>query len=506
MGHYCRGIICYSFTYHPCKTSLDRQDVFPYDYCILNLQESAVLKKGNRSTTRDMTRGPIAKEILLFAVPLMLGNIFQMLYNTVDSIVVGNFVSTEALAAVGATAMVTNMAVFFFNGFSIGAGVVIGRLFGARELKQLHRAIETTMAITLILCVVFTAVGVASVHFMLVFMSTPENVMADASTYLRIYFAGVSGLLIYNTGSGILRAVGDTTRPLYFLILTSALNIVLDLLFVLAFHMGIAGVAYATILAQFISAVLTMRLLMKTDDIYRVTLRDLSIDRKLLGEIISVAVPTAIQAVITSFSNVFVQSYINHFGSVVMAGWACYNKLDSFVFLPMETMAMASTTFVSQNVGAGDIKRVNQGTKISIIMTEGISAAIITLVFLFADESVGLFTSDLSVIKAGAMFVHINMYFMLFNCVNHVLAGALRGRGDSTGPMIIMLACFVGLRQTYLFLMTHFIINTPGVVGFGYPVGWSTCCLAEVIYFFVKWNRKEKGQLQEKAGLSKNLS
>ena len=200
-----------------------------------------------------MTSGSIAKQIMLFSLPLMLGNIFQMLYNTVDSIVVGNFVGKEALAAVGSTTMIVNMMVFFFNGFSIGAGVVIGQHFGARDLDRLHTAVETTMAMTFMFCAAVHGVGVLGVRPMLRLMSTPEDVFEDAATYLTIYIAGISGLLIYNMGSGILRAVGDTTRPLMFLILTSLLNIVLDLLFVVSFHMGIAGVAYATILSQLIS-------------------------------------------------------------------------------------------------------------------------------------------------------------------------------------------------------------------------------------------------------------
>lgn len=457
-------------------------------------QQAEVRKREKKTTTQDMTSGPIVRQLIFFALPLMLGNIFQMLYNTVDSVVVGNFVSTEALAAVGATTMITNMAVFFFNGFSIGAGVVIGRFFGAGKTKDLHRAVETTMAITFILCLIFTVVGIAGTHFMLTFMATPENVMADASTYLRIYFAGVSGLLIYNTGSGILRAVGDTTRPLYFLILTSGLNIVLDLVFVLVFHMGIAGAAYATILSQFISAVLTLRLLTKTTDIYRLTWNDLRIDKNLLKQILGIGFPTAVQSVITAFSNIFVQSYINYFGSVVMAGWACYNKLDSFVMLPMQTMAMAATTFVSQNTGAGNTKRTNQGTKISIAMTLLVTGLVAAALFLFASPAVSLFTDDTKVVESGALFLRMNVFFLMFNSINHVLAGSLRGRGDSTGPMIIMLACFVGIRQIYLFVMTRFILNTPSVVGFGYPVGWLTCCAAEVTYFLLRWNRKEKAR------------
>ncbi len=202
-----------------------------------------------KTTTRDMTQGVIYKQLLWFALPLMLGNVFQMLYNTVDSVVVGQFVGTQALAAVGSTTMIVNMMVFFFNGFSTGAGVVIGRFFGAKDMDELHKSIETTMAATFVLSVFFSVAGVLAVKPMLRFMSTPEDVFPEATTYLRIYIGGISGLLIYNMGSGILRAVGDTTRPLYFLILTSVLNIVLDLMFVLVFHMGIAGVAYATILS-----------------------------------------------------------------------------------------------------------------------------------------------------------------------------------------------------------------------------------------------------------------
>ena len=452
---------------------------------------NAIQKKKKKTTSVDMTRGPISKEILMFALPLMLGNAFQMLYNTVDSIVVGNYVGTEALAAMGATTLITNMAVFFFNGFSIGAGVVIGRLFGARKIKELHEAVETTIAATLILCVIFTIAGTFGEEFFLRVMSTPEDVFPQASEYLRIYFLGVSGLLIYNMGSGILRAVGDSTRPLYFLMLTSLLNIVLDLGLVLVFHMGIGGAAWATILSQFISAILTLLLLTRTDDIYRVTWKDLRLNPAIFRDILVIGLPAGIQSAITAFSNIFVQAYVNHFGSTVMAGWASYNKLNLFVMLPMQTMAMASTTFVSQNIGAGDTKRANRGTIRSILMTLTITFIVVTVVEIFASPAVSIFTNDPAVVSYGVLFLRVNMYFLLFNCVNHVLAGALRGRGDSTGPMIIMLISFVALRQIYLFVVTRFIVNTPPVVGFGYPVGWMACCVIELTYFFLKWYKKE---------------
>ena len=442
-----------------------------------------------KTTTRNMTEGSIAGQVILFALPLMLGNVFQMLYNTVDSIVVGNFVGTQALAAVGSTTMIVNMMVFFFNGFSTGAGVVIANYFGARNLKALHKAIETTMAATFVLSVLFTLAGVSAVRPMLRFMATPEDVFGEATTYLQIYIGGISGLLIYNMGSGILRAVGDTMRPLYFLVMTSVLNILLDLLFVLGFHCGIEGVAWATVLSQFISALLILALLTRSDDIYRLSWHDLRIDRAILGSIFAIGLPAGIQSVITAFSNVFVQFYINFFGSSCMAGWSCYNKLDQFVMLPMQSMSMAATTFVSQNIGAGREERANRGTVITVSMAVGVTAVIVALLCLFAAPAVGLFSPDESVIAYGVRFIRANCFFLLFNCVNHVLAGALRGRGDSRGPMIIMLLSFVGIRQIYLFAVTRFVANTPLLVGFGYPVGWTTCCIIEVTYFFLRWRR-----------------
>ena len=442
-----------------------------------------------KSSVKDMTSGSIVRQIVIFSLPLMVGNIFQMLYNTVDSVVVGNYVGKEALAAVGSTTMIVNILVFFFNGFSIGAGVVISKYFGAHNDKMLHRAIETTIAATFVLSVIFTVAGVATVPLMLRLMDTPSDVFEPAATYLRIYIGGISGLLIYNMGSGVLRAVGDTVHPLYFLIVTSVLNIVLDLAFVLIVPWGIAGVAIATIIAQFVSAIAVLILLSRSNDIYKLTWRDLSIDGGILGSIIAVGLPAAFQSVITSLSNVFVQSYINYFGSGVMAGWSCYNKLDPFILLPMQSMAMAATTFVSQNIGAGKVERANRSVGITLGLSVGITLVIVALLDMFAPQVVGLFTSDSEVIEYGVLFVRANCFFLVFNCVNHVLAASLRGRGDSTGPMVIMLVAFVAIRQVYLYVLTHYFANTPLLVGIGYPVGWVSCCILEAIYYLIKQKR-----------------
>ena len=444
------------------------------------------MKLRAHSTARDMTEGSILRQMILFALPLMLGNVFQMLYNTVDSVIVGNFVSKQALAAIGSTTVIVNMMVFFFNGFSIGAGVVIGQYFGARDMDKLHRAIETTMAATFILSLLFSVLGVALVRPLLRFMSTPEDVLPEATVYLRIYLGGISGLLIYNMGSGILRAVGDSTRPLYFLILTSLLNIVLDLFFVLVLKMGVAGAAVATVLSQFVSGGLILILLTRTRDIYRLVWRELKIELFLLKKIFAVGLPMAIQQVLTAFSNIFVQGYVNVFGSDVMAGWSSYNKLDQFIMLPMQSMAMASTTFVSQNIGAGKERRADQGTGVALLLSTSVTLVIAVALFVFAAPAVRLFSPDSDVIRYGVLFIRNNVFFLLFNCVNHVLAGALRGRGDSAGPMIIMLSCFVGVRQIYLYLITHLVANTPRLVGLGYPVGWTLCCIVELSYYFIR--------------------
>ncbi len=443
-----------------------------------------------KSRNLDMTEGSIWKLMLQFTLPLLIGNIFQLLYNTVDSLVLGNFVGTEALAAISATTMVVGIVVFFFNGMSTGATVLIGQIFGARESDKMHAAVETTMTLTFIIGIIFTVLGIPMVPFMLELMSTPENVMEPASAYLEIYFAGIMGLLIYNMGSGILRAVGDSVRPLLFLIFTSILNTVLDLLFVIAFHMGIEGVAYATIISQFVSAFLILVLLCRTKDIYRFSFRDMTIEKTCFSRIMRYGLPAAIQSTITSISNVVVQGYVNHFGSSCMAGWGCYNKIDQFIFLPVQSLAMAATSFVSQNIGAGKIDRANQGTKTSLVMIEGICIVLASLIFIFAPEAIAIFTSDDSVIAYGTLFLRLNVFFLCFNAINHTLAGALRGRGDSAAPMFIMIFSFVILRQIYLYAGTRLIGYNEIVVGLGYPVGWVSCCIIELIYFFWKYTGK----------------
>ena len=313
-----------------------------------------------KKKTMDMTEGVIWKQLVAFALPLLIGNLFQQLYNTVDSIVVGNFVSTQALAAVGSVTPIINMLIGFFSGLATGAGVVISQYFGAHNGSMVHKSVHTTILMTIVLGVIFTFVGIGLAPVMLRFMSTPDDVMGSSSEYLRIYFGGVIGLMLYNIASGILRAVGDSKRPLYFLIVSSVVNVVLDLVFVIVFKMGVAGVAWATILAQFISAGLALYSLARSDGDYRFVIRDLRMDWMVLKKVVRIGLPAGLQMAITSFSNVFVQSYINAFGSSCMAGWTSYSKIDQFVLLPMQSLSLSATTFVGQNLGAGKLARAKK--------------------------------------------------------------------------------------------------------------------------------------------------
>lgn len=438
----------------------------------------------------DMTTGSIWKLLLSFSIPLLIGNLFQQLYNTVDSLVVGNFVGTEALAAVGSTTCIINTMVMFFTGTSIGATVVISRHYGAHDDRKLHLAVETTMMVTFIASILFTGIGVLFTPFMLRFMSTPEDVLPSASEYLRIYFSGISGLLIYNMGSAVLRAVGDTRRPLLFLCFSSILNTVLDLIFVIVFDLGIAGVAYATILSQFISAALVLVVLTLDGGSYHLVWQDLRIDRPTFRQILSIGLPAGFQQSLTSFSNVYVQSYVNYFGSACMAGWSCYTKIDQFIFLPLQSMNQAATTFVSQNIGAQDIKRAKRGSRTAFYMSTAITIAISAILWFTAGQFVSLFNQDPSVISYGVLFIHTNSTLTFTCCATQIFSGSLRGAGDSKTPMLVMLFSYVLFRQIYLYVITQFI-NTPAVVGFGYPLGWIVCSLlTSYFYFRGSWEKR----------------
>ena len=442
-----------------------------------------------RKTSSIMPEGVIWKQLVYFAIPLLIGNLFQQLYNTVDSIVVGNFVSKQALAAVGSTGPIINTLVGFFMGLATGASVVISQYYGARDNKNLRLAVHTTLIMTFVLCIVFTFAGIAIVPAMLRFMKTPDDVFAESAQYLRIYFMGVTGLMIYNIGSGILRAIGDSRRPLYFLCFSSVVNIGLDLLFVLKFRMGIAGVAYATIIAQFASAILVLVVLSNKSEPYGIVWRELRLSKAILKVIVRVGMPAGLQQAVTSFSNVFVQSYINAFGSSCMAGWTSYAKIDQFVMLPMQSLSLASTTFVGQNLGAHQLDRAKKGMRTSLSIAIGSTVFLAILLNIFASQLLQLFNQEPDVLQYGLIFVRFMSPFYVLCCWNQIFSGALRGAGDSTGPMVILLASFVVFRQIYLFVASQ-LFHSIYVTALAYPMGWLLCSvLVYIRYRRGKWEK-----------------
>jgi len=444
----------------------------------------ATFRLGKRSDM-DMTSGPIVRQIISFALPLLLGSLFQQLYNTVDTWVVGNFVGKNSFSAVGTLSSATNLIISFFMGFSNGAGVIISHYFGAKDDASVNKASHTFVAVTLILCVVLTILGIAIIPLLLLIMKSPAEVALEQQIYLSIYFAGISGLLIYNMGSAVLRAIGDSTHPFIFLVVSASLNIVLDLVFVIVFKMGTAGVAYATIISQGVSAALVMKVLLTTRTSVRISIKKIRIDARILGKMFKVGMPAALQMAVTCFSNVFVQSYINFFGADVMGGWTSYIKVDQLVLLPMQSIAMGTQTFVGQNLGTGNTERARQGVRTSLYMSLVSTAVLIVIVVPLARIITELFigSAEAGVVLYGTLFLTYLTPAYLLPCFNQIYAGALRGCGKSGIPMAAMLFSFVVFRQIYLFIMANYISNTVMPIAMGYPAGWLVCSVMMIISY-----------------------
>ncbi len=430
----------------------------------------------------DMTEGNITRHIISFALPLLIGNVFQQLYNTVDTWVVGNYVSNEAFSAVGSVGPIINMLIGFFMGLSSGAGVVISQYYGAKRHQEVQDTVHTAMLMTVIMGIAFTGIGLGMTPYMLRLMNTPENVMPESTAYLTIYFSGILGLMVYNIGAGILRAVGDSQRPFYFLVVCAVLNTTLDLLFVLVFHMGVEGVALATVLSQGVSAVLVIITLMRTETCIKLRLRDLKIHFAMLGKIFRVGIPAAIQMAITAFSNIFVQSYINYFGDNCMSGWTAYAKIDQLLFLPMQSIALASTTFVGQNLGCNQVERAKKGVSQALLIAMASTLVLMIPVIAFASPLVAFFNSKEEVVEIGTVLLHWLTPFYVLCCFNQIYSGALRGAGNSRAPMIIMLSSFVAFRQVYLFVMSR-VWNEIIPIAMSYPAGWLLCSTLTAIYY-----------------------
>ena len=431
----------------------------------------------------DMTQGSIFKLLLHFALPLLAGNLFQQLYNMVDTWVVGNFVSNEAYSAVGTMGPIINMLIGFFSGFASGTGVVISQYYGAGMPERVRRAVHTAIVMTLVLGLVLTGIGLALIPTVLGFIKMPAEAMADATTYLSIYFSGLLGLLIYNMGAGILRAVGDSRRPFYFLVVSALMNIALDLLFVIHFDMGVAGVAWATIISQGTSAALVLITLMRSESVVQVKLRWLKVDWAILKKVLTLGFPAAIQLSVTAFSNIFVQSYINFFGTDCMSGWTTYAKVDQLMFLPMQSLALATTTFVGQNLGGGNVQRARKGVTTALTMSVSVTAILMIPLLIFAPQITAFFNDKAEVIEYGTMLLRLLSPFYLLCCFNQVYAAAQRGGGNSRAPMVMMLGSFVLFRQVYLYIMANYICNEIVPIAMAYPAGWLICSLANGIYY-----------------------
>ena len=441
-----------------------------------------------RSRDVDMTNGNILGHIIRFAFPLLLGNLFQQMYNTVDTWVVGNYVSNTAYSAVGAIAPIINMLIGAFSGLASGAGVVISQYYGAKQHDKVNDAVHSSIVLTLLLSIVFTGLGLAMIPLMLNIINLHDVADAEARIYLTVYFSGMLGLMLYNMGAAILRPVGDSKRPFFYLVVCAVLNTGLDLLFVIVFSWGVFGVAFATIVSQFVSAILVIIALMRSDNCIKLQLKRLKLHKDLFKKILLIGLPAALQLGITSFSNVFVQSYITHFdigraSPDYMSGWTSYLKIDQLLFLPMQSVSLAVSTFVGQNLGNGDVARAKRGVS-SATLTSLVATAILMIpILIFAPYIVYFLNPKPEVVEFGSMFLRLLTPFYLLCCFNQIYASALRGAGNSRAPMIIMLATFVGFRQLYLFTMSR-VCNEIVPIALSYPAGWLLCSAITAIYFY----------------------
>lgn len=441
--------------------------------------------------TNLMTEGNILKKIFFFSVPLILGNLFQQLYNTVDSIIVGNYVGKGALAAVGSSTSTINLLIAFSQGAAVGAGVVIAQYLGAKEKQKVEEAVHTAMGIAIALGMILTVLGIALSGTILRLMDTPGDVIEQSNLYLKIYFAGVVFNVIYNMGAGILNAAGNSKRSLIYLCYASVINIVLDLLLIRVLKMGVEGAAIATDISQIASSVFVVAYLMRTREDYKIQLKKLKIHKNMAYGIIKVGLPTGIQNMVISFSNVLVQSSVNGYGSSAVAGFGAYTKVDGFNILPVMSFSMAVTTFTGQNIGAGKIDRVKKGMWITMAM--GVVYTITTgcLLMIFSEPIMRLFTQDKEVIEYGrqAMYYFCPFYFML--SIMHALAGTIRGTGKSIPPMIILLTSLCVFRVIWIiFVLPHFsAIDGIFVL---YPVSWAVGLVLMILYAWKgKWLLKQ---------------
>lgn len=448
---------------------------------------AATVLETQKKKTRLMTEGSIWKNILLFSVPLILGNLLQQLYNTADSIIVGNFVGSNALAAVGSSGSPIFLLIGFSQGIAVGAGVVVAQYLGAKDRKEAQEAVHTSLALAAILGLILTVGGILISRSLLMAMDTPAEVLEDAVTYMQIYFGGVLFSVVYNMAAGILNAAGNSQRSLLYLGIASGTNILLDLVLIAGLKMGVAGAAIATDVSQLVSCVLSLGFLMRVNDDYRVTAKEIKIHKKMAARIIKVGLPTGIQNMVISLSNILVQAGVNGYGAAAMAGFAAYMKVDGFNILPIMSFSMAATTFVGQNFGAGKIDRVKKGTFVTLGMCIVYTILTGILLLVFQDSIMHLFTGDETVIAYGkiCMLYFCPFYWMLG--ILQGLAGTVRGTGKSVPPMVVLLISLCLFRIVWIQFALPLFAGIEGVL-LVYPVSWAVGAVLMVLYAWKgKW-------------------
>lgn len=438
---------------------------------------------------RGIVEGVIWKQLLIYFFPILLGTFFQQLYNTVDAVVVGNYLGKEALAAVGgATGTIINLLVGFFVGLSSGATVVISQYFGGGDEEGVSRAVHTSIALSLAGGIFLTFVGIFGARWALEMMGTTADVIGGATDYMRIYFAGVIMNLLYNMSSGILRAIGDSRRPMIYLIICCLVNIVLDILFVGFMHMGVAGAAIATISSQAVSAILTMRALMRTEECYKFVIKKLRVDFPLLGRILRIGFPAGIQSMMYSISNLLIQANINALGTDTMAAWTAFGKVDSIIWMVMGAFSVSVTTFVGQNWGAGKVDRVKTSIRTGMVV-ELLSTLIMSGVILLTGQHlIRLFTQDEGVIAISLMIMHCNVPLYVSFVPIDLLSGGMRGMGNSLAPMLIICFGVCIFRVVWLFTAVPLNNNIITIV-LSYPISWILTSIVMIIYY-LHWSKK----------------
>ena len=439
---------------------------------MINGKKRNEMSKNRNNSGRDLTEGPIGRGLLAFAIPLFLGQLLQQLYNVADAWGVGNFADNNAFAAVSSTGSMTFLVIGFFNGVATGGGVVISKYFGAKNYDAVEKSVHTNLLFGIIASVLATAVGMLLAPWLLTIMKTPAEVMPESLTYLRIYFGGVSTIIMYNIGMAIMRALGDSIHPLYYLVLSSIVNVLLDLLFVAVLGYGVAGAGVATVIAQGISAVMCIVKMCRTDGVGRLKLRALRYYPEYMGEVIVQGLPNGVQNSVISIGNMVVQTNINSFGSYAMSGVGAYSKIEGFAFLPITSMSISLPTFIGHNLGAKKYDRAKKGAAFGIASGVVLAEIIGVIVYLFAPQLLRFFVNVDEAVAIGERHARIICLFFFLLAFSHCAAGVLRGCGKSIVPMITMLAFWCGVRIIYVTTTLHFIPNFS-VISWAYPLTWT---------------------------------